>query len=191
MTLINEVLNVNIESDYEAFEIIKNHLLTQKDKSMHDGAGCSYRGCDSVNVLDEDTGELVNGYEIVYNGKSCAVGILIKDDFYHDSLEDNSAEESNVIDALQRSHPEWDITLETKTMLLCCQAIHDQMYEYDWASALKILSLHLFSEDHELDIKNGLFFNDGTFDLLGTREQIMKAIKSTFYRRDLSREQEF
>jgi len=189
MTLVSEVLNVNIESDIEAFEIIKNHLLTQKDKSMFDGNGCAYRGGDSISILDEETGEPIDKYEIVYNGKSCAIGILIKDDFYDDSLEDNTAEETIVIDALQQSHPEWDITLETKVMLLCCQSIHDQMYEYDWAAALRILSLHLFSEHNGLDIVNKEYFPHGTCNIIATRNRIINEIKSSFYRRDLTQEQ--
>lgn len=50
----------------EVFEQVKNHLLTQKERSMIDEDVCAYRGT---------------------NGLKCAAGCLISDDEYKENFE--------------------------------------------------------------------------------------------------------
>ena len=98
-----------LKTDRDVFEFIKNHLLTQGERSiMEDEATCAYLGTD---------------------GKKCAVGALIREDIYHSSIEEKPVNHSLVRSAVTKSVPNWIINLE---MLGELQSIHDSANEYDW-----------------------------------------------------------
>jgi len=98
-----------LKTDRDVFEFIKNHLLTQGQRSiMEDEATCAYLGTD---------------------GKKCAVGALIREDIYHSSIEEKPVNHSLVRSAVTKSVPNWIINLE---MLGELQSIHDNANEYDW-----------------------------------------------------------
>lgn len=59
-------------TDQEAFNIMVQHLRTQGAQSLQPGRGCLYRHPDGV--------------------RRCAVGVLIPDEQYQSSLEDNTVE---------------------------------------------------------------------------------------------------
>lgn len=98
-----------LKTDRDVFEFIKNHLLTQGERSiMEDEATCAYLGTD---------------------GKKCAVGALIREDIYHSSIEEKPVNHSLVRSAVTKSVPNWIINLELLGEL---QSIHDNATEYDW-----------------------------------------------------------
>ena len=98
-----------LKTDRDVFEFIKNHLLTQGQRSiMEDEATCAYLGTD---------------------GKKCAVGALIREDIYHSSIEEKPVNHSLVRSAVTKSVPNWIINLELLGEL---QSIHDNANEYDW-----------------------------------------------------------
>lgn len=70
----------------EIFNTVATHLLTQNARSMGtapqmEGRGCLYRG---------------------ENGRMCAVGCLIKDEFYDPILENEPVRDPDVIFAVDR-----------------------------------------------------------------------------------------
>ena len=98
-----------LKTDRDVFEFIRNHLLTQGERSiMEDEATCAYLGTD---------------------GKKCAVGALIREDIYHSSIEEKPVNHSLVRSAVTKSVPNWIINLELLGEL---QSIHDNANEYDW-----------------------------------------------------------
>jgi hypothetical protein len=117
----------DLTTDRQVFEYVKNHLLNQNMKS-HDGADCLYRGPE---------------------GMSCAVGCLIDDDFYDESLEDNPAQFFLVISAVQDSIPNWNAQDDCSMLMLkILQQVHDNGDPYTW--------------EHDLETFEHLFFDDGS-----------------------------
>lgn len=103
-------------TDQEIFDFIVNHLRTQGEKaSIGEMAGCKYR--------------------IEKNGKTlkCAVGCLIKDEFYNPSLENFGALSTMVLQALNRSLG-MDLYRDSNTAALIArmQRIHDQYIPHNW-----------------------------------------------------------
>jgi len=98
-----------LKTDRDVFEFIRNHLLTQGERSiMEDEATCAYLGTE---------------------GKKCAVGALIREDIYHSSIEEKPVNHSLVRSAVTKSVPNWIINLELLGEL---QSIHDNAIDYDW-----------------------------------------------------------
>ena len=98
-----------LKTDRDVFEFIKNHLLTQGQRSLMDNEmTCAYFGVE---------------------GKKCAVGALIREDIYHYSIEDKPVNHSLVQSAITKSVPNWKINTE---MLCELQSIHDGKSMYDW-----------------------------------------------------------
>jgi len=98
-----------LKTDRDVFEFIKNHLLTQGQRSLMDNElTCAYFGAE---------------------GKKCAVGALIREDIYHSSIEEKPVNHSLVRSAVTKSVPNWIINLELLGEL---QSIHDNANEYDW-----------------------------------------------------------
>ena len=98
-----------LTTDWDVFEYIKNHLLTQGGRSMmEDNTICAYLSPD---------------------GKKCAVGALIREDIYHSSIEEKPVNHSLVRSAVTKSVPNWIINLE---MLGELQSIHDGTSDFDW-----------------------------------------------------------
>ncbi|USV40975.1 hypothetical protein [Xanthomonas phage BUDD] len=103
----------------DIFTKVATHLLTQNEKSMGEfphieGLGCAYRG---------------------ENGKMCAVGCLIKDEFYDPSFENETVESDSVISALEQSLGR-EITLEEVSLLEELQGVHDKSDPKYWIHGL-------------------------------------------------------
>ena len=98
-----------LKTDRDVFEFIKNHLLTQGQRSLMDNEmTCAYFGVE---------------------GKKCAVGALIREDIYHYSIEEKPVNHSLVQSAITKSVPNWKINTE---MLCELQSIHDGKSMHDW-----------------------------------------------------------
>ena len=98
-----------LKTDRDVFEFIKNHLLSQGERSiMDDEVTCAYFGTE---------------------GKKCAVGALIREDIYHSSIEEKPVNHSLLRSAITKSVPNWKIDTE---MLGELQSIHDGTSDYDW-----------------------------------------------------------
>jgi hypothetical protein len=98
-----------LTTDWDVFEYIKNHLLTQGGRSMmEDNTICAYLSPD---------------------GKKCAVGSLITEDNYNYNIEESSISTHLVSNAVQKSVPNWDININ---MLGELQSIHDGTSDFDW-----------------------------------------------------------
>lgn len=103
-----------LKTDRDVFEFIKNHLLTQGERSlMEDEMTCAYLGAE---------------------GKKCAVGALIREDIYHSSIEEKPVNHSLVRSAVTKSVPNWIINTD---MLGELQFIHDDSSNHDWEWSLK------------------------------------------------------
>jgi len=125
-----------LKTDREVFEYVKNHLLTQNQQSAY-GNGCAYRGA---------------------QGRSCAIGCLIDDDFYDESLEDEWMYSSDVTGAVFKSLPNWSSAVVTDmhtayrsdaalNMLYFLQQIHDNSDPYTWEYDLNDLESKIFDGD--------------------------------------------
>jgi hypothetical protein len=87
----------------EIFDKVTTHLLTQGKRSIDEKKHiCLYRGP---------------------NGTKCAVGCLIKDEFYHAGLEENLSTSVAIHRALTRSGIE--VTKEVEGFLRNLQRLHD------------------------------------------------------------------
>lgn len=73
---------INIMTKQEIFDKVAKHLIKQNCKSLDDITGCCYRGV---------------------NNTMCAVGCLIKDEFYNESLENKTVRNTYVKEALKFS----------------------------------------------------------------------------------------
>ncbi len=107
------VTDLQPDSDRNIFLIVKNHLLTQKKKSLGPFSYCMYRNAD---------------------GFSCAVGALINDECYSSTLENNSVSSNFVKDALQDSGVVFGEG--TEYLLAKLQVIHDDEAVENWAKVL-------------------------------------------------------
>jgi hypothetical protein len=108
-----------VKTDREIFDFIAAQLLEQGMKSqMHRYTNgnipivdCAYRGKENTR---------------------CAVGMIISDEFYSESLEGKSIHEEGVIESVEKSNPEWDIDDTSFLMLNKLQIIHDTHEPQDW-----------------------------------------------------------
>lgn len=125
MTTFDILNKVEITNDVEAAIVISYHLLTQNEKSIS-FSDCAYRSYD----------EKWNGG---YDGKSCAVGCLIKDNFYYSGIEGNSIDYDEVIKAIQDSHGYWPITKVSMNILRLFQHIHDNVDVDMWPVAIELV----------------------------------------------------
>ena len=91
-------------NNQEIFDTIVDHLYKQQVASVDTFKHCQYRG---------------------ENGTSCAVGCLIKDEFYDPMFEGDGAADSTVVTMLEQS---LDQKLSNKTISLLedLQTVHDR-----------------------------------------------------------------
>ena len=165
-----------ITNDYEAFLFIENHLLTQNAKAMNDSEDCQYRGYSDVtlNAVREEASLLAreqvedyveiddSAFDLFYDilptkscDAMCAVGCLILDQFYDESMEGSAIEPNEeVLDAVVKSNPAWKITEQSFIMLKKLQQIHDGMPVKDWETALAIISQN-FDQYNDYDQNKG------------------------------------
>lgn len=114
----------------EVFDKVKAHLLQQ--------------GCRSVKYIDS-LREICR-YRAP-DGKMCAIGCLIKDEYYSEDLEGHATTHHLVEQALQDSGINVEDGREgmsMKIMLLDLQVIHDMYRPDNWAEQLDSLELTYF-----------------------------------------------
>ena len=98
-----------LKTDRDVFEFIRNHLLKQGERSLMDNElTCAYLGTE---------------------GKKCAVGVLIREDIYHSSIEEKPVNHSLLRSAVTKSVPNWIINTD---MLGELQCIHDGVSTSNW-----------------------------------------------------------
>lgn len=108
-----------IRSKQKIFNIVVVHMLSQNAKSIVEtefGTSCGYRG-------DQ--------------GRSCAIGCLIKDEFYNPDYEGQPCRDKRVKEALAKSGIEPE---SNQLMLSRLQHIHDNYVPSQWANQLGILA---------------------------------------------------
>lgn len=163
-----------IDSDLDAFIFVKEHLLTQKDKSTDlESDKCMYRGYPQSEViklstlLEEKFG--VTAYEaldpdnaiytsphldlknkVIYESYkletvSCAIGCLISNNWYDDELEHNGLEEESVVEAVSLSNPHWDMTENSLELLIQLQRVHDMTEVERWEECLNTFEDYFLS----------------------------------------------
>jgi len=149
----------SITNDREAFEFVRNHLLTQNEKSIADNLECMYRGYSEAQIeeLKVKAGEIVEEEEIEWEAdkdqvfldllteanpeSKCAVGCLILDDFYTYEMEGKTIEPDEwVWDAVVKSNPVWKMTDSSLQLLKKLQSIHDGSYPDQWEVELSVVS---------------------------------------------------
>lgn len=103
----------------KVFDTVAKHLLTQNAKSLSRGRStCVYRS---------------------HDGKSCAVGVLIKDEFYDSSLEGRSCSNEKVVEALEASLKD-KLEFGEIDLLSDLQMIHDNCTPDEWPMVLDALA---------------------------------------------------
>jgi hypothetical protein len=145
------VVTKSLNTEEEMAEYVIHHLLEQNEKSTIDGFACLYRYVD------------VDG-----KSYSCAVGCLIHDDYYDESLEDKGVRDHNVLNALEMSHPNVPLSSAFLDYLSTLQNIHDNLDPHVWHKIFidengnvvvpKILSWedlrHIYEEILELELNS-------------------------------------
>lgn len=112
----------------EIYDKVKEHLLAQGKRSEGDVHGipdrCRYR--------------LVQGETTLM----CAVGCLIKESVYDESLEGQGSTSEEVVDALNCSGICFDKFSGTARLLEALQTVHDKCAPEEWHTELKALAAH-------------------------------------------------
>jgi len=204
MTTIEEMKDVYIHNDYEAFTAIKKHLLTQNQKSVDYFDACLYRGqtfvpfeSDSfysqyVDDINEDNGKFVP------TGLSCAVGILIKEDMYSPEIEGNAIDDNFVQEAITSSHPDWDMNTKSIIMLQILQKIHDSSGPSTWNKYLQAVEVLFFPSESLNCVNFNKYLSDvyenmvvvntlsyaPTTNFMNIMMTEVKALTMTFFERD-------
>lgn len=108
-----------MSEEQKVFNRVARHLLRQGRRSVLDSAvnGCAYQG---------------------KGGLKCAVGCLIKDEFYSPSIETKRVYSSYVVGALRRSGVERKVC--NSPLLEDLQILHDNVKPYRWPGALRVLA---------------------------------------------------
>ena len=142
-----------MKTDKDIFEIMANHLLNQKEKSMTKQETCAYRGYSLDQISEVE--DLFKGEESYYDdydfqqalinkfGKPkmmCGVGCLIKDEYYQSDIENMVAEHQSVLKAIMLSNPDWEINDSGIKLMKSIQDIHDNYYVEEWEEFLEKLS---------------------------------------------------
>ena len=142
-----EILNRTfVKNDRQAFDLVYDHLLSQGEKSMIYDNDCAYRA--------KDYDEALEASEFWFNGKSCAVGCLIKNDYYDEDIELTPVDSDHVLDIVRDSHPEWGIDSDSVVMLQLLQKIHDSIWSDSWEIMLNAAKELLFEENIIVKLRN-------------------------------------
>jgi hypothetical protein len=91
---------------------------------------------------------------MVYSGKSCAVGCLIKDSYYDENIELTPVDTDHILDIIRDSHPEWEIDSDSVVMLQLLQRIHDSIWSDSWEIMLNAAKELLFEENIIVKLRN-------------------------------------
>lgn len=147
-------------TDFDIYQKIKNKLIEQNEQSTDVSGECAYRG---FTFLEEHLAPIQN--------LRCAVGHIIDDKYYHEELENKSASDDRVLEAIVKSNPDWSMDGVSKDLICKLQTIHDILIPEDWSVAF--------------DEKNWLFDNDGKF--IGVLSSIVDSfttlLKSDYFMR--------
>lgn len=117
-------------TNQEAFDLVYAYAKTMKEPAINDQENCCYRS--------------PNG--------PCLIGSLIKDEFYHEGIEDKHAGTKEVIEVLKKS----GIFMEDDHFLLSLQTAHDDVVidgceEISFNAGL-LKNLNLVAEEYNLVI---------------------------------------
>lgn len=119
----------NLQTDYDVFNYVKEHLLKQNEKSVDPHTlSCYYR------AYNKDGKTLM-----------CAVGCLIDDNYYSDEFENSSPNDLRVRRAIEESIINWNYNVDLLSEL---QNIHDEYDPYNWSLKLENLESY-FNENNE------------------------------------------
>lgn len=146
MTSLDILNTLFVKNDKEAFDLVHQHLISQGEKSFIYDTDCAYRGKYNECQSDVDN-EHEEDFNWWYDGKSCAVGCLIKNDFYDENIELTPASSDDILDILRYSHPEWEINSDSVIMLEVLQKIHDGISVDNWEIALTTAQKLFFEDD--------------------------------------------
>ena len=120
---------LNLETDYDIFNYVKEHLLKQNEKSVDPWSlSCHYRS-------QKEDGKVL----------MCAVGCLMDDRFYIEEFENSSPNDLRVRQAVESSITNWDYNVSLLSEL---QNIHDEYEPDQWSLKLEYLESY-FNEDNE------------------------------------------
>ena len=108
-------------NNQDIFNISGNHLITQNKKAIKEGTKCEcmYRGGD---------------------GTMWAVGALIKDKYYHRSLEQNGIVRESVREALRKSLNDADLDKRKLALINDLQLCHDLLEVKEWNDGLNYIA---------------------------------------------------
>lgn len=156
---------MEITTDKEAFEFVYNSLMEQDHRSIALNHDCAYRGYNSTlvnsifeNAVYEAAAKGIGydnpdfrsyeemAYETIYEelaqDSKCALGFLIKDEFYYPELEGKSIadvfSEDSITEiefAIFGSNPNWKTSAHSVLMLARMQKIHDTVDPGLWSSS--------------------------------------------------------
>jgi hypothetical protein len=106
------------ETLQSVFDKVATHLLSQNEKSEHDGE-CLYR--------DE-------------KGNKCAVGCLIPDNLYSPEIEGAGVLDGHIAGILSKSIVGYDTVVED--LLFHLQDLHDCADPHEWKDGLRNIAIH-------------------------------------------------
>jgi hypothetical protein len=108
---------INLETDYDVFNYVKQHLLNQNEKSVDPWSlSCHYRS-------QREDGKVL----------MCAVGCLMDDRFYLEEFENSSPSDIRVKKAIESSITNWNYNASLLSEL---QNIHDEYESDEWSLKL-------------------------------------------------------
>jgi hypothetical protein len=120
---------LNLETDYDVFNYVKEHLLKQNEKSVDPWSlSCHYRS-------QKEDGKVL----------MCAVGCLMDDRFYSEEFENSSPNDLRVRQAVESSINNWTYNVSLLSEL---QHIHDEYDPDNWSLRLEYLESY-FNENNE------------------------------------------
>jgi hypothetical protein len=121
---------INLETDYDVFNYVKQHLLNQNEKSTEPySLSCYYR------TQNEEGKPLM-----------CAVGCLIDDRFYSEEFENTSPNDLRVKQAIENSITNWKYNVSLLSEL---QHVHDEYEPDQWSLKLEYLESYFGGENNE------------------------------------------
>ena len=121
---------VNLETDYDVFNYVKEHLLKQNERSVDPWSlQCQY-------LSQKEDGKVL----------MCAIGCLIDNEWYSEKIENLSASNEDVKRAVACSIPNWTVN---DIMLNELQHIHDEYEPDQWSLKLEYLESYFGGVNNE------------------------------------------
>ena len=121
---------VNLETDYDVFNYVKEHLLKQNERSVDPWSlQCQY-------LSQKEDGKVL----------MCAIGCLIDNEWYSEKIENLSASNEDVKRAVAGSIPNWTVN---DIMLNELQHIHDEYEPDQWSLKLEYLESYFGGVNNE------------------------------------------